>query len=184
VADHRAAVAAVAAAGGAAIDGSVVRLALIDGVAVVTLPGVDSAERLVAGLEGCVHAAAELGELAALAHTAPGPVVLASYAPPRQRGPVASDLALGGIHVGEAMISALIAAVSPSLVVHAGVDEAAVDGGERGQGPLPVAAGALDPLPLWLPDGRVAGGSALVVTVSKAGARWERIRLPVDASEG
>jgi hypothetical protein len=183
VADHRAAIGATTATGVAAVvDGSEVRLALFDGVAIITLPGVDDPRRLTAGAAGCVHAAPDLDALAALARTAPGPVVLATYAPPRQRGLGASDVVQGGIHIGEPLVAELVAALSPSLVVHAGVDEAVAAGSTRGQGPAPVATGALSPLPLWLDDGRVVGGSALVLTISRTRAAWERIILPVDAS--
>lgn len=179
---HRAAVAALARDGAAVVDGSAVRIVEIDGAVVGTLPGVAAAGQLAAGADGCVHTADDIDAFAAAFALRPAPRVLASYAPPRQAGDAASDVALGGVHVGEPEIATATRATRPIAVVHAVVDEAAL-GARTGSAvvtgpPVIVAAGAADGAPLWLPDDRIAGARALVVTVRDRRVAWRRIVVP------
>src|SRR5690606_25275642 len=98
---HRAAVAGLHAAGLPVFDGSRIRLVEMDGVLLAAYPGVEHAGQLVAGADGCVHRPDDAAALAARLAGHDGPRVWAGHAPPRQRGPRASDLALGGVHIGE-----------------------------------------------------------------------------------
>jgi len=182
---HRAAVDAVADSGRAVVyDGASVRIIEMDGVAIGTIPGIAEPGQLMAGNDGCVHEVESLvvsvNELARL----PTPRVLASYAPPRQRGEGGSDVGAGGVHIGEPALALAVAAADPVAVVHGLVDEAAA-GDTSGKPrhprakPALIGAGAIEGLPLWTDDGRVLGASAVVVDVAKSGLTWRRIALPV-----
>jgi hypothetical protein len=183
---HRAAVEAVANGGrGVVFDGAAVRLVEMDGASVGTLPGIAEPAQLLAGNDGCVHGVEQLVKFANELSERPAPRVVASYAPPRQGGETGSDLVTGGIHIGEPAVAQAVNAAKPSVVVHGLVDEAADDENASGKPrrahttPLVLGAGAIEGLPLWKPDGRVVGGSAVIVKVVADRVTWRRIGLPV-----
>lgn len=181
---HRAAVAQVDASGHAyVIDGSAVRLIAMDGAVVATFPGVAAASQLVAGADGCRHSGEDADRLAALLSREQGVRIWAGYAPPRQRGQDASDVARGGIHIGERGLAPAIAASGADLVVHGLVDEAAL-GPARGEivrarpdHTAVVAAGAAEARRVRGPDRASIHGSALIITAGAKVIRWRRIRL-------
>jgi len=182
---HTAAIASLSDGGRSVVfDGARVRVIAMDGASIGTLPGIADPSQLIAGNEGCSHGVESLVELATLLGERPAPRVLASYAPPRQSGETASDVAAGHIHIGEDAVARAVAVAKPAVVAHGLVDEAADDpksgAVQRAAAPpLIVGAGSLDGEPLWLPDGRVLGGSAIVVTVGKNRTTWRRIPVPV-----
>jgi hypothetical protein len=185
---HRAAVAALAAGGGAVADGSEIRLVEMDGVVIATFPGAGAESRLVSGAEGCLHDAGDARSLAAELAARPEPRIWAGHAPPRQEGDSGSDLAAGGVHVGDLELAEPIAASGAHLVVHGLVDEAALAGDLRGDERVAdgerifLAAGALESMPVEGGPTRSFGAALVVrVTAAAGGARvrWERILLDV-----
>ena len=182
--DHRAAVASLANEGRSVIyDGAAVRIIQMDGATIGTIPGVSEPGQLLAGNGGCVHGVTSMMEFAEHLVNAPEPRIIASYAPPRQRGSDASDLAAGGIHIGEPAIATMMEAAKPTVVVHALVDEAATEVHAQMQRarttPLIAGTGSAEALPLALPNGRLAGGSALIVRIRGRRVDYQRIGLPV-----
>jgi hypothetical protein len=125
---HREAVAALAKRGLRVVDGSALGFIVVGGVAVGLVPGAPArddgyAHGLIAGADGCARTPHQLVALEQRLAAEPGPHVLAAYRPPRQRGLAATDLALGGVHVGEPALAELAAHVGAVAFVHAGVEE-------------------------------------------------------------
>jgi hypothetical protein len=185
---HRAALAALAREGRAVFDGSRVRAVAIDGVLIASLPGADSAGQLVAGAEGCLYDAADLEAVAARLAAHGGVRVWAGHSAPRQRGPAAGDLALGGVHVGNLALARALPASRAHLVLHGEVDQAAL-GAAAGQAhvaerrpPLVLGTGPVEAMPVAAARGAPIGGGALVVRIAGRGISWKRIRLPVPGS--
>ena len=186
---HRAAVAALAAAGTPVLDGSRVRLVDLDGALVATFPGAEHPSRLLAGDDGCVHAAADATALAALLGAHTGLRIWAGHAPPRQGGDSAGDRSLGGVHVGELSLASALPAARAHVVLHGLVDQAAL-GPATGlvrltpdaTVPFVLGAGPLEAMPIPGPRGAAAGGGALVVRASPGALTWKRLRLPLPGS--
>jgi len=189
---HRAAIAAVNQEEQTLVlDGSAIRLLIAETAVIGTLPGSASGKRLLAGVEGCQHTAADARALAEVLLEQDVARVWASHAPPRQQGPTASDVALGGAHVGEAELAEAIGTSKVSLVLHALVDEAAArqrPGSLRlpSAHPAHLASGALDAVPTHVPDHGTITGAALVIRFTARELRWrplllegERLRYPL-----
>ena len=185
VAAHRAAVATLLAADRPVFDASRVRMVEADGAVLAAFPGVEQPDELVAGVDGCVHNAADAAALAARLSAAHGVRVWAGYAPPRGQSPSDDDVALGGVHVGEQTLTAALAAARADLVLHGMVDQAVLGpaAGRAGVGgtsaPVVLGAGPVEALPVWGPGGPAADGGALVVRVSEHGVSWRRVRFPL-----
>jgi hypothetical protein len=183
---HAAAVEALVAAGAPVVDGGAARVVVIDGVAIGFLPGVGvdrdgRAHGLVAGLEGCGRDDTETDAVADALAAEAEPRVLASWAAPRQRGAGATDLTIGGVHVGEPSVARAAERARAGVVVHAQVDETGgraaamgepgargggtVTHGTVGAGGTVVASGALDDAPRARRDAAIA----VIVEVSRAG---------------
>ncbi len=181
VSGHRAAVSALRAAGHLVVDGSQVRLLHLGGATLGTFPGVARREQLIAGDQGCRHDKQDATALATALTASPGPRIWLGHAPARQRGAAASDVAIGGIHVGEQVITDAIAARGIALVVHGLVDEAAVSrrsgSWKTGQPTAHVAAGAAESIPVTGARGSTIRGAALVVDVQAGRLRWQPLRL-------
>jgi hypothetical protein len=180
---HRAALAELG--GGAILDGTAVRMVEMDGVLFAGFPGVEAADQLLAGADGCVHRTADAEGLAARLAVHKGPRVWVGHAPPRQRGPGASDVALGGVHIGERALAQALPAARAHLLVHGLVDQAAL-GAARGNrrlsaaaGPLILGTGPIEAAPVAGQRGPVLGGAALVARVGPKSIRWQRLLLPL-----
>jgi len=179
---HRAAVASLRGAGAAVFDGSAIRFVDMGGVTLGSLPGGAHPGRLVAGRLGCHHRAHDGARLADELARADGVRVWVGQTPPRQRGPASSDLATGGIHVGETELASLVTRAGAHVVLHGLVDEAALGKAAGraalvdGAAPVVLGTGPLDASPLSDPTGPVYRGAALVLEISPRTARWSRIR--------
>jgi hypothetical protein len=179
--EHAAAIADLAAGGGAIVDGASVRL-LDAGPAVVgTLPGEAFASRLGAGADGCIHDAADLGAaLTAMADAAGDrPRVLVTVPAPQGTAAGASDLAPGGLHAGDAALAAAVATAELDLVVHAPVDGSPPAAGTVRKGtPVTLAAGSLDPVARRDADGRTLATGIVIATVDARGISWSFVPAP------
>jgi len=176
--EHAAAIADLAAAGGAIVDGAAVRIVDAGAAVVGTLPGEPFATRLAAGAEGCVHDAADLGAaLAALAAAAGDrPRVLAT--PPAPQGG-RSDLTPGGLHGGDPALASALAAAELALVVHGPVDGSPpAPGSARSGTPVALAAGSLDPVARRDADGRAHATGITLATVDARGVSWSFLPAP------
>jgi len=179
IADHRAAVEELASAGGSIVDGSHVRLIETDTVAIATLPGSAHVGQLVSGIEGCTYQQRDADAIADELAAHDKVRVWVSYTAPRQRGDDASDLAAGGIHIGDVALATAVDRSKAHLVLHAQVDVAAL---RPAKGELRITAnsrvflatGAAEPAPVVGARG-VAAGSSLFVTLSKNRVRWRRM---------
>jgi hypothetical protein len=114
--------------------------------------------------------------------------VVLAHQPPRQRGLEATDLALGGVHVGEPALADLAARSAAVAFVHAGLDDTAgqVAGAtweDRSRAlrtltwsdRLVVAAGPLEALPHERGVPRSADSCAIVVEIDHMRARVRRL---------
>lgn len=176
--EHAAAIADLAAAGGAIVDGASVRIVDAGAAVVATLPGEPFATRLAAGAEGCVHDDADLrAALAALVEAAGDrPRVLAT--PPAPQGG-RSDLTPGGLHGGDPALASAIAAAELALVVHGPVDGAPpAPGSARSGTPVALAAGSLDPVARRDADGRALATGITLATVDARGVSWRFLPAP------
>lgn len=166
---------------GLIMDGSEIRVVRLGKVAIATLPGVAERSQLVAGDNGCIHTSEDADAVAQLLDEEGAIKVWASYAPPRQIGATGSDVAAGGIHIGERILAGPVARSHAALVLSALVDEAALASGggvaEAGA-PAFVAAGAAAALPVIGTSGALRG-SAVTVTISGKRVRWHRIAIPL-----
>jgi hypothetical protein len=162
------------------IDGARVRFGTIDDVVIGTLPGAPYASRLESGVNGCAYTRDDADEIAHSLGTREGARVLVTHAPPRQRGPGASDRVQGGIHVGEPDLAAALEAAPVHLVLHGGIGSAgaAATGETRARTTVHLGTAPLDALPS---PGTETG--ALIVRI-RAGAgaseplvRWRRLRF-------
>jgi hypothetical protein len=167
---HRAALAGLPAA----FDGSRVRMVAVDGALLASVPGAASRGRLIAGADGCLHAPGDALALATRLAAHRGVRVWAGHAAPRQRGPAAGDLALGGVHVGDLALADALGAARAHLVLHGTVDQAALG---AATGPMRLADGAP----------AVVLGAGPVEGMPVAGLRGPRIGRPTSpdrATEG
>jgi hypothetical protein len=185
---HRAAVAALFAAGYPVFDATRTRMVEVDGAVLAAFPGAEEPSRLLAGGEGCVHRPEDASALALRLKGQKWVRVWAGHSAPRQSGPEADDVALGGVHVGERELAAALPAARPHLVLHGMVDEAAL-GKPSGQtsmdsGPTILGSGPLEAMPITGPDGAAFAGAALVVraNASEGDITWKRIRFPLGGS--
>ncbi len=198
---HRAAIAALAARGLPVVDGSKLGMLVVDGVAVALLPGAPAAadgrtHGLVAGADGCAREAGDLAAVATRLAAEPGPRMIASHRPPRQRGLAATDLAIGGVHVGERALAELAELAGAVVFVHAQVDETA----GRSASPvwsavssvlptftwadrLVVSVGPLEALPHPTLAGDMSGPSAVLVEIDHMRARVRSLRPSAQVPE-
>jgi hypothetical protein len=176
--EHAAAIADLAAGGGAIVDGATVRL--VDaGVAVVgTLPGEPFASRLAAGVDGCMHDASDVAAtLAALVEAAPDRPRVLVTAPAPQGG--RSDVAPGGLHAGEPALAAAGAGARSELVLHGPVDGTPPAPGTARTGvPVTLAAGSLDPVARRDGDGRTLTTGVVIATLDARGVSWSFLSAP------
>ncbi|MCG8418664.1 MAG: hypothetical protein MJE77_12055 [Proteobacteria bacterium] len=184
---HRAAVASLRDAG--VVDGSRTRLIAVGLIALATLPGAPYRRRLIAGSDGCLHTEEDGREITSLLASMPGPRILLSHVPPRQRGTAASDVTSSGIHVGELWLTRAIVEARIQLAVHGLIAPLGRSGrGERPVGESPVflaagsADGTLDPSTesVFHLEYRPSGSTihptlALVITVEQDRMHWQRI---------
>jgi hypothetical protein len=165
---HRAAIEELRAAGAPIVDGAAARIVVIDGVAIAFLAGLPLAEDgrahgLAAGLAGCGFTEEDAAALADRLAAEPGPRVVASYRPPRQRGGEATDVTPGGVHAGEDVVARVARRGNATLLVHGASRESA--GRWAGAAPIVAATGALASAPVRLHGGGVDAGSVLVVEI-------------------
>ncbi|HUQ01200.1 MAG TPA: hypothetical protein VM261_01835 [Kofleriaceae bacterium] len=179
--EHAAAIADLAAGGGAIVDGASVRIVDAGAAVLGTLPGEAFASRLGAGADGCVHDAADLGAaLTAIADAASDrPRVLVTTPAPQGAAPGASDLTPGGLHGGDAALATAIAAAQIDLVLHAPVDGSPpAPGNVRTGTPVTLAAGSLDPIARRDADGRTLATGIVLATVDARGISWSFVPAP------
>lgn len=178
---HRAAVAAIARAGGQIVDGSQVRLIELEVAVIGTLPGVPFRERLGAGAAGCVHDAADVAAALTALTEAAGDTratILATQRAPRGR----DDRAPGGVHAGDLDLAAALREHPVEVVAHGSVDDAVDAAGKRKRGagpPAAVAVGALDATPRYRDDGTPVTPGAVVITVGDREVSWRPLALRV-----
>lgn len=173
---HRAAIAALAGAGAAIVDGADARILDLGPTVVATLPGAGHRARLAAGDDGCGHDSDEVAAIVTAAGATAGdrPVVLMS---PRAPQGGVGDRGVGGVHAGDPALAGAVAALA--LVVHAPIDGAPVAADvDRGPGLDSIAAGSLDPLPRLRADGAVVPRSATLIVADRRELRWQPVRLP------
>jgi hypothetical protein len=186
LAAHRAALATLAKEGQPVFDGSRVKAVAIDGALVASLPGAASPGQLMAGAEGCLYRPVDVTAIAARLAAHGGVRVWAGHSAPRQRGPGAADLALGGVHVGNLALAAALPSAHAHLVLHGEVDQAglgaAAGQAHAGDAPVILGAGAIEAMPVAGTRGAPIGGAALVVRIAGHGISWKRIHLPVPGS--
>lgn len=175
---------ALVAAGAPIVDGGAARILVVDGVAIGFLPGLaadDSgrAHGLAAGEDGCGRADEDTSALAGELAAQKAPRLLASYAPPRQRGTGATDLALGGVHVGDPTVARAAEVAGVVAVVHGQIDEtagrSAGTAGRSEGGWLAASAGAIDAVPAPLQGRSIATGGLLIVEISGNRATFRRL---------
>ncbi len=174
-------IAAIGAGGARVLNGADVRFIVMDKTVVATFPGLGFEERIVAGAQGCAHDRQDADALGARLAKRDETKVWVSYAPPRGTDASASDVAIGGVHIGELLQTAGIAASGARLVLHAAVDEAAFgksSGMHRlvAEAPAILGVGSVDPLPLTNERGDTRRSEALVVRIEPTRVRWKRIR--------
>ncbi len=179
----RKAIAQVGGDGAQILDGSRVRFLTMDGVVLATLPGVASPERLLSRSLGCVYEQADIDELARRLGGFEETRVWLSYSPPRTSDPKGSDVAIGGIHVGDQEQTAAIASARAQAVFHAAVDEAAI-GPKKGSAHLDsgntvvVGVGSVDPLPVTDDRGKTVRAVVTVAHIEPHQLRWQRLEGP------
>jgi len=177
IAAHRVAVAALAKAGAAIVDGSQVRLLELGGAVLGTLPGVPFRERLGAGTRGCVHDTNDVDavlEAIGAAAADQRVTILATQRAPRG----GDDLAPGGVRAGDLDLADALRAHPVEVVVHGAVDDASAAAGKRKRGPgapATVAVGALDATPRYRDDGSQVLPSAVIVTVGEREVAWKSL---------
>jgi hypothetical protein len=155
LADHAEAIRQLQARGLPAVDAAALRVLRVGEVALAPFPGVAlDGHGLVAGPDGCARGAEELARL-------PEAEVLLAHAPPRQAGAHATDLARGGIHVGDPWVTQAADRTKARLVVHGLIDETAGRTAEEGER-LVAATGAL--------EGTSRGAVALIVELEEGRA--------------
>ncbi len=176
---HREAVLALAKSGSRIVDGSQYRLLQLGQVLVATMPGLAMSANLIAGDEGCLHTGEDTKELLQFLNKQDGlKLVLASYAPLRQKGATGSDIGSSGIHVGEEVLAPLLEHQGLAAVVHGMVQERSPKKRGKGrwsQGPSYLAAGSVDPL-----DGP---SSALIFTIRDKKLTWWRVQSAPEATK-
>lgn len=179
----RGAVALLRSRGAAIVDGSAVRFVEAGGAVMATLPGLPYHERLAAGADGCQHddadAAAVLDALDARAPAAKAgrpPRILVTPRAPRTGG--ASDLAIGGIHVGDVGLARALGESPIDLVVHGPVTDRLAPAGAVAHGPVVLAAGDLDAGPRFDERGARVPPAALVVTIDRRALAWQPLVAP------
>lgn len=170
---------------GVVLDGSDVRLLRIGPATIATFPGVSESAQLVSGDRGCVHSSDDAEAIAQLLRTQDTIKIWAGYAPPRQLGATGSDVARGGIHVGERILTGPIQRSEAALVLHGLVDEAALraqSGDVSTKETAFVAAGSAAASPIIGAHTRALRGSAVIITIDKSRIRWRR--LAIDLAPG
>ena len=176
LASHRAAVEAL---GQNVYDGSTVRLIRFGPVTIGTLPGGSDASHLPAGVDGCMHTKADISAtLAALTAEANPRRALVSYVPPRQTGRTGSDLAPGGVHVGNIALADALAESKIDVTIHAMVDspERPANVGKATLAPsgdsVFLASGSADSVPIYPSQ---ISGAALIVHMDASRIDWRRL---------
>lgn len=170
----RGAVHDLASAGWPVFDGSRVRLVDAGDLEAVTVPGMAHADQLVSGSEGCVHKPKDAEAAARALSRHEGPRLWISYAAPRQRGPVASDLA-DGVHAGEPELAAAFELAHPTLAMHGQIElpiHPHMTGSASDRHPAALAVGALELSPPLFGLGASAAG--VIVTARGKTLRWRR----------
>ncbi len=177
--DHRAAIAQLVSAGAPILDGSVVRVVSAGDIVIATFPGVERAEQLIAGADGCQHTAEDAAALSRdLASRTTALKVWAGYAPAQQRAADASDLGLSGVHIGELSLAEPVAASGAALMIHAMTDDAVFgpEAGETALGTLTsLATGPVEALSIQRPRRPPVSGSVVVAALGPSRVRWRRI---------
>lgn len=172
---HREAVRDLAKSGARIVDGAQYRLVSLGSLLVATVPGIAMEANLIAENDGCLHTESDTKELLEYVEKSQSPVLVASYAPPRQVGPGGSDLGAGGIHTGEKLLQPLLTSEKVSLVIHGmvGSGSAPSKGKHRlGQGSRALAAGSLDAF----------GGpsTSLIITIAGKKVAWRRVEAKAE----
>jgi len=179
----RKAITRVGGDGGQVLDGSRVRFVVMDGAVLATLPGVASPERLFSRSLGCVYERADIDELASRLGAFEETRVWLSYSPPRSSAPSGSDVAIGGVHIGDQEQTAAIASARAQLVLHAALDEAAI-GADKGSerldsgGPVVLGVGSADPLPVTDDQGNTVRSVVTIAHIEPHQVRWRRLTGP------
>ena len=173
---HRAAIRSL---GPNAHDGSRVRVVDMGVIAIGTLPGASDPSHLIGGVAGCVFTSDDVHEiLAELSKRTDAARILVSYVPPRQSGSTGSDLAAGGVHVGDIGLGEAVSSADISAAVHAMVDPSRRPDSEgnaplgEGRASIFLATGAADSIPLHVAR---TSGAALIIRVGAGRITWRRL---------
>ncbi len=171
VSAHREVVAELASNGARIIDGSRYRLAALGQLHMATMPGISREASLIADTNGCLHTKEDVIALQERLRAWGKPALLFSYAPWRQETLLATDFGVGGVHIGEQMLSPLQSSENITALVHGmQIHHGKPSGSMHLGGPvMSLTAGSVDP--------QDTSPSALLFTVVGAKLAWKR--LPV-----
>lgn len=165
-----------------------IRLAIIDRVALVSVPGYYNPAYIHAGEAGCHYRAAAVAAAAEAAQAAgDATVVLVSHGPPKQTGPEALDRTLEDANVGDDALSTLIQMRKIRFGLFANIHESGgratnLDGTKLVKAGTPIDTFYLNPGPAdavrWsMNDGSESAGMAAVVTFADGKAKYDMHRL-------
>lgn len=181
--DYAAALKALSAAHSNVVDLNQVRLAQLDDVALVSIPGYYD-KAYIHAEEGCQYFPADLENTKLAISAAAGkPVVLVSHGPPKQEGSEALDRTLEDANVGDANLSKLIEEAGVKFGLFSNIQEAggrATDASGKtlinpntAMEALFVNPGAIDAVSWEMNNGSRSVGMATVVTLDGGKASYE-----------
>lgn len=191
--DFNAALAEVSAQHPGVVNMSVVRLAVLDDVALVSVPGYYD-RAYIHEEDGCQYTAADLEASRPIVAAAAGkPVVLVSHGPPKQEGAEALDRTLEQGNVGDPALAKFIRDTQVKFGIFANIQEAggrATDlSGARLVSPgklspeLFLNPGAADSVSWKMNDGTRSAGMAAVMIVKGGQASFKPFRVPGGGDE-
>lgn len=170
------------------VDMGKVRLAMLDDVAIVSMPGYYN-KSYIHVEDGCLYQPSDVQATRAVLQAATGkPIVLVSHGPPRQNGPEAIDWTSEQVNVGDPELTKLIRENGVRFGIFANIREAGghatnLDGtsvvGEGKLAPeLFLNPGLADAVGWKMNDRTESNGMAAVLTVQGGQAMFEIKRMP------
>lgn len=184
--DYAAGLKSLSAAHNNVVDLNQVRLAQLDDVALVSVPGYYD-KAYIHAEEGCQYFPADLTATKAIVKQASQPVVLVSHGPPKQEGSEAVDRTLEQANVGDANLSSFINEAGIKFGLFANIQEAggrATDASGKTlikpgtpSDVLFLNPGAIDAVSWEMNDGSRSVGMATVMTVDSGKASYEVFKI-------
>ncbi|MEQ8272711.1 MAG: metallophosphoesterase [Deltaproteobacteria bacterium] len=165
-----------------------VRLAALDDVSIVSVPGYYD-KAYIHAEDGCAYTQADIDATANIVKAAEGaPVIVVSHGPPKQDGTEALDRTLEQANVGDPMLAKMLASTGVKLGIFSNIQEAGgratdlsgktvLEAGKP-QDSLFLNPGAVDSVSWQMNDGTRSVGMAAVLTVDGGKAMFDVKRIP------